>query len=114
MVTISNVTIVAKDNKYYITEGDTDVQVYNKFHLEAYEAEGLSQLTEMPVNITGIVEAFKDIFEICPIESGIVDGIVEVNVENEENGMMYNISGQRVNDSYKGIVIMNGKKMIKK
>ena len=114
LVTISNVTIVAKDNKYYITEGDTDVQVYNKFHLEAYEAEGLSQLTEMPVNITGIVEAFKDIFEICPIESGIVDGIVEVNVENEENGMMYNISGQRVNDSYKGIVIMNGKKMIKK
>lgn len=114
LVTISNVTIVAKDNKYYITEGDTDVQVYNKFHLEAYEAEALSQLTEMPVNITGIVEAFKDIFEICPIESGIVDGIVEVNVENEENGMMYNISGQRVNDSYKGIVIMNGKKMIKK
>ena len=114
LVTISNVTIVAKDNKYYITEGDTDVQVYNKFHLEAYEAEGLSQLTGTPVNITGIVEAYKESFEICPIESGIVDGIVEVNVENAENGMMFNISGQRVNDSYKGIVIMNGKKMIKK
>ena len=30
------------------------------------------------------------------------------------NGARYNLSGQRVNDSYKGIVITNGKKFIMK
>lgn len=30
------------------------------------------------------------------------------------NAPMYNLAGQRVSKSYKGIVIQNGKKMIKK
>lgn len=30
-----------------------------------------------------------------------------------QTGQMYNLAGQRVNDSYKGVVIMNGKKFVK-
>lgn len=30
------------------------------------------------------------------------------------NGLAYNLAGQRVSDSYKGIVIVNGRKMIRK
>ncbi len=41
--------------------------------------------------------------------------INEINTdETDGNGATYNISGQRVDDSYKGIVIINGKKMMKK
>ena len=41
-------------------------------------------------------------------------GINTVKTQPSTDGKMYNVSGQRVNDSYKGIVIKNGKKMIKK
>ena len=41
--------------------------------------------------------------------------INEINTdETDGNGAIYNISGQRVDDSYKGIVIINGKKIMKK
>ena len=33
---------------------------------------------------------------------------------NNADAKMYNLSGQRVNDSYRGIVIMNGRKILKK
>ena len=41
--------------------------------------------------------------------------INEINADKTDgNAATYNISGQRVDDSYKGIVIINGKKMMKK
>ena len=48
---------------------------------------------------------------------GITDGIQTVNVETKPATSakgMYNITGQRVNKNYHGIVIENGKKVIKK
>jgi len=38
------------------------------------------------------------------------------NIENDENanGYIYNLNGQRVNDSQKGILIINGKKVVRK
>ena len=42
-------------------------------------------------------------------------GINGVHVANKHNdGKMYNLAGQRVGNDYKGIVIVNGKKYIKK
>ena len=44
-----------------------------------------------------------------------VTGINEINVnEANSNRAIYNISGQRVDKNYKGVTIINGKKMIKK
>ena len=37
-----------------------------------------------------------------------------INAETVSDGKMYNVAGQRVDASYKGIVIMNGKKYMKK
>ena len=37
--------------------------------------------------------------------------ISAVNVQN--NGVAYNLAGQQVKDSYKGIIIRNGKKVLK-
>ena len=40
--------------------------------------------------------------------------INNVNAAKAENGVMYNLAGQKVNNGYKGVVIMNGKKMLNK
>ena len=41
-------------------------------------------------------------------------GIDAVKTDAAHDGYIYNVSGQRVNDSYKGLIIKNGKKMLKK
>lgn len=43
-----------------------------------------------------------------------VTGISNLNVENAGNGQLFNVAGQRVSGSYKGIVIANGKKFVVK
>ncbi len=47
--------------------------------------------------------------EATGISAITADGSIVVN----DNAPMYNLAGQRVNDSYKGVVIQNGKKFIK-
>jgi hypothetical protein len=39
---------------------------------------------------------------------------IEVNDNLDANAPMYNLAGQRVTKSYKGVVIVNGKKMLNK
>ena len=41
-------------------------------------------------------------------------GIANVSTMTIPDGAIYNLSGQRVDDSYKGIVIKNGKKYYQK
>lgn len=45
---------------------------------------------------------------------GGTTGIHSVDADNVHSGQTYNISGQRVDKHYKGIVIVNGNKLIKK
>lgn len=44
----------------------------------------------------------------------VVAGINGVTVDQQKNGATYNLKGQRVNQSYKGLVIKNGTKTIQK
>ena len=41
-------------------------------------------------------------------------GITEIVNAKAENAVRYNLAGQKVNNDYKGVVIMNGKKMLNK
>ena len=41
-------------------------------------------------------------------------GINNITIDNAKKGVRYNLAGQRVNESYKGVVIENGKKIIVK
>lgn len=41
-------------------------------------------------------------------------GVNGVAVEKTQNGVIYNLAGQKVSEAYKGVVIMNGKKVIVK
>lgn len=51
-------------------------------------------------------------------EGSVADGINQINSDNADkasvNAPMYNLAGQRVDKSYKGVVIQNGKKFINK
>ena len=48
------------------------------------------------------------------ITSGGSTGINTVKTVRVDDGAIYNLAGQKVDKSYKGVVIMNGKKMIQK
>ena len=45
---------------------------------------------------------------------GTITGIATVNAALQQNGVRYNLAGQKVDASYKGVVIENGKKMMVK
>ena len=47
------------------------------------------------------------------IEEKEVDGISSVKADEQPNSATYNLAGQKVNAQYKGIVIRNGKKVVK-
>ncbi|MBP3726524.1 MAG: hypothetical protein J6I60_04835 [Bacteroidaceae bacterium] len=53
---------------------------------------------------------------VRPVVEKTATGIndVHVNGNGNANTPRYNLSGQRVDDSYRGIVISNGKKMMKR
>ncbi len=46
------------------------------------------------------------------IESGDNAGIANITVDANANAPLYNLQGMKVDSSYKGIVIQNGKKLI--
>ena len=48
------------------------------------------------------------------IVSNGATGVSEVKQVKVGNGFVYNLDGQRVDDSYKGLVIKNGQKFIQK
>lgn len=44
----------------------------------------------------------------------VTDGITNVNAAKAENAVRYNLAGQKVGNDFKGVVIMNGKKVVLK
>lgn len=51
--------------------------------------------------------------ELAPIKD-VVTGINDIKAETKSNGAVYNLAGQKVDGSYKGIVIRDGKKYLNK
>lgn len=117
LVLIENVDIVeggkdSKDNTlYYIMSGNESLQVYNGFYLDGYTVAAATK-----VSVKGIVVRYNDVYEIYPTETpDITTGINAVNGdETSANAPTYNLAGQRVGKDYKGVVIQNGKKCIRK
>ncbi len=130
LVTFKGVTVVkvestssaANDPKYYATDANgNQVQIYNGFHNTAFDNLE-SFVGSKTYDITGIIVAYQSktmtepIYEIYPIEmTESTTGISEVSVSTlDPNAPVYNLSGQRVNSSFKGVIIQNGKKFIVK
>lgn len=99
---------------YYANDGEQKIMIYDKFN----KVGGVAELTEgEKYNVVGLYGAiFKGTPEIIPTQAVVPTstGISNITVTTADNAPAYNLAGQKVNAAYKGIVIKNGKKMIKK
>ena len=100
---------------YYANDGEQKIMIYDKFN----KIGGVAELTEgEKYTVTGLYGAiFKGTPEILPTQAvvpGSSTGISNITTSEADNAPAYNLAGQKVNAAYKGIVIKNGKKMIKK
>ncbi|MBM6992288.1 MAG: hypothetical protein I3J02_03345 [Prevotella sp.] len=84
-----------QNNQIFKSDGTADTYYMNGFR--AYLAPASASAAKPVLNINGIATAIN----------AVVGGV-------DEAGNVYNITGQRVAKSYKGIVIKNGKKIINK
>ena len=118
-VTIKNFTFSKEEYQagkfnYYANDGEQKIMIYDKFN----KVGGVAELTEgEKYNVVGLYGAiFKGTPEIIPTQAVVPTstGISNITVTTADNAPAYNLAGQKVNAAYKGIVIKNGKKMIKK
>lgn len=87
----------AKDNNILVKyNGNSVTDIVNNFQMGA-----------MPFPITS---SFKNVTN--GIDS-VKDGVKADNLQKND-GKMYNLNGQQVGENYKGVVIVNGKKYLKK
>ena len=118
LVTVKGIFSTETEGEFtnsYIVNGENKVMVYDKFKTgvtipsdeSEYEVKGILVTAKLSGNI---------VYELAPLSINVSTGINDIKGEAKtlQNGATYNIAGQRVSDSYKGIVIVNGKKMLKK
>lgn len=125
LVTVKNVTISSEEvaNKkgtitvYKAKSAEEFVQLHNGFHLDQFN-DLSSYVTEgAKYDITGIIGSlFNKQPSLYPLKiEKTTDDIKEINLSKiNPNAPIYNLSGQRVDKNYKGIVIQKGNKFIQK
>ena len=98
-------TIQRTDNHDYQVEGIPGKQILGFMKLNNLEANKTYVL--LSSNAQPGIYGFQ-------FTTGGTDGIENVQVVKVQNNNIYNLQGQVVGDDYKGIVIKNGKKFLKK
>jgi hypothetical protein len=94
------------------------------FTTSLFANEGLEKGTVMEATVTNATFSVKDAsgvhsvpvadFTFTITVGDGADAIVDIAGVQENGEARFSLSGQRVSNSYKGIVVMNGKKMIVK
>ena len=112
LIELTDVTLVkegtAEKPMYYMVDGGKKVLLYNSFKIT------------MPTDLTkkytvkGIMTLHNKAGQVLPTElTATTTGIARLQAEEaEEDAPLYNMAGQRVDKSYKGIVIKKGKKYV--
>lgn len=118
LVTIKNFTFSKEEYQegkfnYYANDGEQKIMIYDKFS----KVGGVAELTEgEKYTVTGLYGAiFKGTPEILPTQAvvpGSSTGITNITTSAADNAPIFNLAGQKVGKSYKGVVIKAGKKMI--
>ena len=118
LVTIKNFTFSKEEYQtgkfnYYANDGEQKIMIYDKFN----KVGGVAELTEGETyTATGLYGAiFKGTPEILPtqkVTAGTSTGINNITTSAADNAPIFNLAGQKVSKSYKGVVIKAGKKMI--
>ena len=106
---------VTTDRKCYVnvsgtTYGHDDITEENGNIIE-FGLTGGKTYTFQKYSGTGNIMVYS--IEITPVEGG-ANGISDAVAEKNVNAPVYNLAGQKVDASYKGIVIKNGKKHVQK
>ena len=109
LVAINNVSITTESNIMYATDGINSIQLYDKFKVLEQGAS-----TAGKFNIIGILSIFKTSYQIYPLLVDTLEGISEITATFDSNAPAYNLSGQKVDANYKGVVIQNGVKFIRR
>ena len=117
---ITGITFNSEHNPIYKKAGK-NIQFTVKAK-EGFQIESVTAATADNTPITVNVAADNSYYEFQMPASDVTitatfsstSGISNVNAAKAENGVMYNLAGQKVNNGYKGVVIMNGKKMLNK
>ena len=114
LVQISGVKLDSVGNKLFAYQDGDSIQVYDQIKT----LTGQTVVTPSENNtVTGILVVYKTTYEIYPIT---VDGIVTTAIADlkaeadDVNAPTFNLAGQRVGADYKGVVIRNGKKFIRR
>ena len=96
---------------YFYNNAYKDIQIYDSFGI-GYTVEDSDT-----VNVTGVMTIYNTNLEIVPTEAPTVvsTGISLVTANaDDKNAPSYSLTGQRVGPDYKGIIIRNGKKLIRR
>ena len=93
-----------------INGNNIDIKVWNNPDSGIPFAEGKTVETKLAISNSG----WYYVYNITLGTKDTLAGIKTVKTEKVGNGLIYNLSGQRVDASYKGLVIKNGQKMIQK
>ena len=117
------------NNKGYFVDGDftdgigirfDDESIDgNKVNINVYndpEASGVTfaEGVTVPTQICVSSKGWYYIFNATLMDEATAAGIQGVKAVKVNNGLIYNLAGQRVDSSYKGLVIKNGQKAIQK
>lgn len=121
LVSIKNVKIVSEvsgdyTNFYAITEAGDKIQLHTSSkssRKNLYEDKANDGKQYQIIALFNYI--YKGVPQIDPVQIDITTGISEINAQQlNDHAPMYNLAGQRVSKSYKGVVIQNGKKFINK
>ena len=112
--TVTKETSSGGSNTYYLNDGEAKiVAANNSMGLDKLFTEGVTEVEN--VTVVGIVNTNNNAYRVKLTKKvGNTTGINEVNTLSTGNDVRYNLAGQRINGSYKGIVISNGKKIVVK
>lgn len=98
------------EDSYDADKKTIDVKVWNNPDSGISFADGKTVQTKLALANAG----WYYVYNITLGTAETLAGITPVKAVKVDNGYIYNLSGQRVDASYKGLVIKNGKKLIQK
>lgn len=114
LVIIKDFTFSKSGSSYYANDGDSKIILYDKFS----KVGGVANLTDgEKYTVVGLFGAiYNKVQEIIPIKSiAETSGISNITIDDADaNAPVYNLAGQKVSESYKGVVIKAGKKFVQK
>lgn len=120
MVLVRGLTLV-RDGGVFAVIGDHRVRLWNKFQIKSPKITLPSSIANKYFDVTAIYgtdivngEVIDELYLLSsPVESD-PDAINVPLAQEPSSSVLYNLQGQRVGKNYKGIIVKNGKKYLRK